>query len=93
MRILANLPASVNRHSPGLVLRTAALRAAEIAAEAGILDGVFNVAPGAGSILGPAPGRHMGVDMAAFTGSTSVGRDKSYAQERYSGLKTAWIQV
>jgi len=54
---------------------------------------VFNVAPGAGSILGPAPGRHVGVDMAAFTGSTSVGRDKSYTREQYPELKTAWIQV
>jgi gamma-glutamyl-gamma-aminobutyraldehyde dehydrogenase len=52
-----------------------ALRTAEIAAEAGIPNGVFNVVPGAGSILGPALCRHMGVDMAAFTGSTSVGRD------------------
>jgi gamma-glutamyl-gamma-aminobutyraldehyde dehydrogenase len=52
-----------------------ALRTAEIAAEAGIPDGVFNVVPGAGSVLGPALCRHMDVDMAAFTGSTSVGRD------------------
>jgi gamma-glutamyl-gamma-aminobutyraldehyde dehydrogenase len=52
-----------------------ALRTAEIADEAGIPDGVFNVVPGAGSVLGPALCRHMDVDMAAFTGSTSVGRD------------------
>jgi gamma-glutamyl-gamma-aminobutyraldehyde dehydrogenase len=52
-----------------------AIRTAEIAAEAGIPDGVFNVVPGAGSVLGPALCRHMDVDMAAFTGSTSVGRD------------------
>lgn len=52
-----------------------ALRTAEIAAEAGIPSGVFNVVPGAGSVLGPALCRHADVDMAAFTGSTSVGRD------------------
>ncbi|MCX5772594.1 MAG: aldehyde dehydrogenase family protein, partial [Candidatus Hydrogenedentes bacterium] len=38
-----------------------ALRTAEIAAEAGIPDGVFNVVPGAGSVLGPALCRHMDV--------------------------------
>jgi len=52
-----------------------ALRIAEIAAEAGLPDGVLNVVPGAGSVLGPALCRHMQVDLVAFTGSTSVGRD------------------
>lgn len=52
-----------------------ALRIAELAAEAGIPVGVLNVLPGTGSVLGPALCRHMDVDMVAFTGSTSVGRD------------------
>jgi gamma-glutamyl-gamma-aminobutyraldehyde dehydrogenase len=52
-----------------------ALRIAEIAAEAGLPAGVLNVLPGAGSVLGPALCRHMDVDLVAFTGSTSVGRD------------------
>ena len=52
-----------------------ALRMAEIAAEAGLPAGVLNIVPGSGAILGPALCRHMEVDMVAFTGSTSVGRD------------------
>ena len=51
-----------------------ALRVAELAAEAGIPDGVFNVLPGFGETAGQALGRHMDVDMIAFTGSTQVGK-------------------
>jgi acyl-CoA reductase-like NAD-dependent aldehyde dehydrogenase len=51
-----------------------ALRVAELAAEAGIPAGVFNVLPGFGETAGQALGRHMDVDMIAFTGSTEVGK-------------------
>ena len=51
-----------------------ALRVAELAAEAGIPEGVFNVVPGYGETAGQALGRHMGVDAVAFTGSTEVGK-------------------
>ncbi len=51
-----------------------ALRVAELAAEAGIPDGIFNVLPGFGETAGQALGRHMDVDMIAFTGSTQVGK-------------------
>ncbi len=51
-----------------------ALRVAELAAEAGIPDGVFQVIPGFGETAGQALGRHMDVDMVAFTGSTEVGK-------------------
>jgi 4-(gamma-glutamylamino)butanal dehydrogenase len=50
------------------------LRMAEIAVEAGIPPGVFNVVPGLGEIAGKALGLHPDVDMIGFTGSTSVGR-------------------
>jgi gamma-glutamyl-gamma-aminobutyraldehyde dehydrogenase len=50
------------------------LRAAELAAEAGLPDGVLNVVPGLGETAGQALGRHAGVDMVSFTGSTEVGR-------------------
>ena len=52
-----------------------ALRIAELAVEAGLPAGVMNVLTGSGAVLGPALCRHMDVDMVAFTGSTSVGRD------------------
>jgi acyl-CoA reductase-like NAD-dependent aldehyde dehydrogenase len=51
-----------------------ALRIAELAAEAGLPDGVLNVLPGFGETAGQALGRHMDVDMIAFTGSTQVGK-------------------
>lgn len=51
-----------------------ALRLAELAAEAGIPEGVINVVPGDGPVAGAALCKHMDVDAAAFTGSTEVGR-------------------
>jgi gamma-glutamyl-gamma-aminobutyraldehyde dehydrogenase len=50
------------------------LRLAELAAEAGIPEGVINVVPGNGSVVGAALCKHMDVDAVAFTGSTEVGR-------------------
>jgi 4-(gamma-glutamylamino)butanal dehydrogenase len=52
-----------------------ALRIAELAAEAGLPDGVFNVVPGLGEVAGRALGLHMDVDVATFTGSTEIGRE------------------
>ncbi|MER2507146.1 MAG: aldehyde dehydrogenase [Amaricoccus sp.] len=69
-----------------------ALRLAELAAEAGVPDGVFNVVPGFGATAGQALGLHMGVDCLAFTGSTAIG--KRFMQ--YSGqsnLKQVWPET
>src|SRR5204863_7455545 len=51
-----------------------AIRIAELALEAGLPPGVFNVLPGKGSIAGEAMVRHPGIDKITFTGSTEVGR-------------------
>ena len=51
-----------------------AIRIGELALEAGIPPGVFNVLPGPGSVAGEALVRHAGVDKISFTGSTSVGQ-------------------
>jgi gamma-glutamyl-gamma-aminobutyraldehyde dehydrogenase/4-guanidinobutyraldehyde dehydrogenase/NAD-dependent aldehyde dehydrogenase len=51
-----------------------ALRLAELASEAGVPDGVLQVVPGFGETAGQALGRHMDVDVVAFTGSTEVGK-------------------
>jgi acyl-CoA reductase-like NAD-dependent aldehyde dehydrogenase len=51
-----------------------ALRLAEIAIDAGLPEGVFNVVPGHGHEAGEALALHMDVDAIGFTGSTRVGR-------------------
>ncbi len=59
---------------PAELTTLSALRLAELAAGAGLPDGVLNVVPGFGPGAGEPLGRHMDVDMVAFTGSTEVGR-------------------
>lgn len=51
-----------------------ALRLAELALEAGVPPGVFNVVTGLGPDVGRALGLHMDIDGIFFTGSTQVGR-------------------
>lgn len=51
-----------------------ALRIGELANQAGIPAGIFNVLPGYGETVGQALGRHTNVDACAFTGSTEVGK-------------------
>jgi acyl-CoA reductase-like NAD-dependent aldehyde dehydrogenase len=51
-----------------------ALRIAELALEAGLPEGVFNVVPGFGHTAGKALASHMDVDCIAFTGSTATGK-------------------
>jgi len=59
-----------------------ALRVAELAYEAGVPRGVFNVLTGTGPEVGEPIGRHMDVDMVSFTGSTVTGkRFLSYSAE------------
>lgn len=50
------------------------LKLAELAAQAGLPKGVFNVIAGPGASVGEALVRHPMVDKVAFTGSTEVGR-------------------
>ncbi len=51
-----------------------ALRLGELAAEAGVPDGVLQIVPGFGETAGQGIGRHPDVDMITFTGSTEVGK-------------------
>ncbi|WP_282182082.1 aldehyde dehydrogenase [Aliiroseovarius marinus] len=69
-----------------------ALRLAELAAEAGIPDGVFNVVPGFGHTAGQALGLHMDVDCLAFTGSTMIGK-KFMEYSGQSNLKQVWPET
>lgn len=59
---------------PAELTSLTALRLAELAVEAGIPEGVLNVVPGKGSVLGEAMGLHPDVRVISFTGSTAVGR-------------------
>ena len=69
-----------------------ALRLAEIALEAGVPAGVFNVVPGYGQEAGSALALHMDVDCIGFTGSTRVGKQiLQYAGQ--SNLKRAWTEL
>ena len=68
-----------------------ALKLAELAAEAGIPEGVFNVVPGYGEMVGKALGLHMDVDCVAFTGSTEVGKYfLNYSSK--SNMKQVWLE-
>ncbi|HKD55562.1 MAG TPA: aldehyde dehydrogenase [Steroidobacteraceae bacterium] len=51
-----------------------AIRLAELALEAGVPPGTFNVVPGYGEEAGKALALHPDVDLITFTGSTEVGR-------------------
>jgi gamma-glutamyl-gamma-aminobutyraldehyde dehydrogenase/4-guanidinobutyraldehyde dehydrogenase/NAD-dependent aldehyde dehydrogenase len=69
-----------------------ALRLAELALEAGIPPGVFNVLPGFGHEAGAALALHNDVDCIAFTGSTKIGKQiMQYAGQ--SNLKRAWAEL
>jgi len=68
-----------------------AIRIAELASQAGIPDGVFNVLPGYGHTAGQALALHMDVDCVGFTGSTRTGK----LMLQYSGqsnMKRVWLE-
>ncbi|MGO3832481.1 MAG: aldehyde dehydrogenase [Microbacteriaceae bacterium] len=69
-----------------------ALRLAELAFEAGIPAGVFNVVPGFGAVAGQALGLHPDVDVITFTGSTAVGR-KFLEYAAQSNGKRVWPEL
>ncbi len=68
-----------------------AIRLAELAIEAGIPPGVFNVIPGFGKGAGEPLALHMDVDGIVFTGSTAVGKHLLQCAGR-SNLKRAYME-
>ncbi|WP_026354603.1 aldehyde dehydrogenase [Massilia niastensis] len=68
------------------------LRLAELALEAGVPPGVFNVLPGYGDEAGKALALHMDVDCIGFTGSTRVGK-QILQMAGQSNLKRAWTEL
>jgi 4-guanidinobutyraldehyde dehydrogenase / NAD-dependent aldehyde dehydrogenase len=69
-----------------------ALLLADIALEAGIPAGVFNVVTGYGPEAGSPLALHMDVDCIAFTGSTRVGKS-IHVMAGQSNLKRAWTEL
>ena len=69
-----------------------AMRLAELALEAGLPEGVFNVVPGFGHEAGEALALHMDVDAIGFTGSTRVGR-RMYEYAGSSNLKRVYNEL
>jgi 4-(gamma-glutamylamino)butanal dehydrogenase len=77
---------------PAMETSLTALRVAELAMEAGVPAGVFNVLPGGGAEVGEPIGRHMDIDAVSFTGSTVTGRRfLGYAAE--SNLKEVTLEM
>ena len=68
-----------------------AVRIGELALEAGLPAGAFNVLPGPGSTAGAALVRHPGVDKITFTGSTEVG--KEIMREAAAGVKKVTLEL
>jgi gamma-glutamyl-gamma-aminobutyraldehyde dehydrogenase len=68
-----------------------AIRVAELARQAGIPDGVFNVLPGFGDV-GQALAEHPDIDCIAFTGSGPTGRRIMHAAAD-SNLKRVWMEL
>ena len=68
------------------------LRLAELALQAGVPAGVFNVLPGYGNEVGRALALHLDVDCIGFTGSTRVGKEIMQMAGQ-SNLKRAWTEL
>ncbi len=76
---------------PAELTPVTAIRLAELAQEAGIPDGVFQVVTGTGPVTGRALGMHMDVDAITFTGSTMIGKQfLAYASQ--SNMKRVTLE-
>ena len=76
---------------PSELSSRSAILLAQLALEAGVPPGVFNIIPGTGEEVGKALALHQQVDLITFTGSTAVGRSiMRYAGE--SNLKRVMLE-
>lgn len=69
-----------------------ALYASQLVKEAGIPDGVYNLVPGFGKIVGNAISRHQDIKKVAFTGSTATGKTIMKAAAE-SNLKKVTLEL
>ena len=77
---------------PSEVASLTLLRLVEICMAAGLPEGVLNVVTGTGGTTGDALARHVDVDVLAFTGSGSVGRQLLEAAAQ-SNLKRVYLEL
>lgn len=77
---------------PGETASLTLLKIAELAREAGVPDGVFNVVTGRGATVGEALALSMDVDILAFTGSGGTGRRLLEYSAR-SNLKRCYLEL
>jgi len=68
------------------------LKLAELAAQAGLPEGVLNVVTGKGSVTGEALAMSMDVDVLVFTGSGAVGR-RLLEYSAHSNLKRVYLEL
>jgi betaine-aldehyde dehydrogenase len=76
---------------PAGVTPMTALMIADLALEAGLPQGVFNVVPGPGSTVGSAIVRHPDVRKISFTGSTEVGA--GVVRDAADGIKRVSLEL
>ncbi|MDA4845873.1 aldehyde dehydrogenase family protein [Hoeflea poritis] len=76
---------------PSEMTSTTSLMFADILAEAGLPNGVYNVVTGVGPEVGEALSNHVDVDMISFTGSTAVGERVLEASK--SNLKKVGLEL
>ena len=69
-----------------------AIHLAQLAFEAGIPAGVFNVLPGRGAVVGQALATHMDIDALVFTGSTGVAKQLMVFAGQ-SNMKRVWLEA
>lgn len=68
------------------------VRLAELAIEAGVPPGIFNVVQGTGTVTGEALARHPGIGKVSFTGSTRTGAAVMTAAAQ-SGMKPVTLEL
>ncbi|MFK5977454.1 MAG: aldehyde dehydrogenase [Rhizobiaceae bacterium] len=68
------------------------LRIAQLALEAGMPPGVFNVVTGKGSVVGEAMAQSMDIDIMVFTGSGNVGR-RLLENSARSNMKRCYLEL
>jgi acyl-CoA reductase-like NAD-dependent aldehyde dehydrogenase len=76
---------------PAELTPLSAIRIGELALEAGVPPGVFNVLPGPGAVVGEGLVKHPGVDKITFTGSTEVG--KHLMKTAADGMKKLTLEL